>query len=193
MMPTHVTVAIDVDGVVSPLVDPLDPQRHERATGWSFRALPRQMMSRALVAEPIIQTLCELTGNAHGHRDRVTVRWHTSWHLDAPEVLAPALGIPGMTGGSEQLFASDAVWRATTDRWWKLEAVKHWLRDHPVDDDGSHELLVWIDDDIAYSISKGEIGEGLRRDPRLVMISPNTHIGIEPGELALMRSLTRLD
>ena len=52
---------------------------------------------------------------------------------------------------------------------------------------------MWLDDDIAYSISKGEIGDELQRDPRLVMISPDTHIGIEPGELALLRSLTRLD
>ena len=120
MVPTHVTVATDVDGVVSPLVDSRDPLRHERVTGWPFRTLPRQVMARALVAEPVIQTLLELTEGPTGKRDGVTVRWHTSWHLEAPEVLAPALGIAGLTGGAERLFASEAVWRATTDRWWKL-------------------------------------------------------------------------
>lgn len=193
MMPTHVTVAIDVDGVVSPFVDPLDPQRHERVTGWSFRSLPRRVMSRALVAEPIIQTLCELTGGEKGRRDGVTVRWHTSWHLEASEVLAPALGLLGMTGGTEQLFATEEVWRATTDRWWKLEAVKHWLHEHPVAADGSHELLVWIDDDINDALASGEIGDDLVGDPRLVMISPGIHTGINPAELAQLRSLAALD
>lgn len=43
------------------------------------------------------------------------------------------------------------------------------------------------------AIRSGEIGEDLRNDPRLVMISPDTQTGLEPGELTLLRSLTRLD
>lgn len=202
MHPTHVTVAIDIDGVLAPLVDwERDPKLHEIATGWPFRSL-QEVMLRTVVAEPVVQTLLELDApGACSAADAPSVRvlWHSSWWLQAAEELAPALGLAHLTGGLETMFATEDEYlgRSTgawaDDSWWKLRAVQRWLRDHPVDADGSHELLIWIDDDIAYSLEKGEISEGLTSDPRLVMVSPNTRTGIEPGELALLRALTRLD
>lgn len=156
-------------------------------------------MSKALVAEPIAQALLQLSSPRAGDEPIATVLWHTSWWLNAPEELAPALGLPGMTGGLERMFATEDEYLGRVketwadSRWWKLRAVERWLDEHQVDDTGEHELLIWIDDDIAYAIEKGEIGEDLQRDPRLVMISPDTHIGIEPGELALLRALTGLE
>jgi len=194
---TRITVAIDVDGVVSPMVDPRDPLFHEVETGQAFRTLPA--MLDAVVAEPIVQLLLELSGGESGdeapQRDLAAeVLWHTSWWLKAPEALAPALGLPGLTGGIERMFATRDEMLGRTGRpaseWWKLTAVERWLREHPVVD-GRHELLVWIDDDLDSAITRGEISADLVDDPRLVMISPPLRAGMGPGELTLLRSLTK--
>lgn len=95
------------------------------------------------------------------------------------------------------MFASRAEYlekpsTVSTSRWSKLAAVQRWLHEHPISAAGDHELLIWIDDDIGNSIRSGEIPAQLRSDPRLVMISPAIHTGINPDELALLRKLTRL-
>jgi len=199
-----VTVAIDVDGVLCPFVDPLDALRHERETGWKYSHLPR-VKDGVTVADPLVQTLSELVvAGAEGQggnevRDQVPRRvfWHSSWWLSAAELLAPALGLSGMSGGVERMFATEAELLGkpssiTSARWWKLAAIERWLHEHSITSAGEHELLIWIDDDINDAIASGEISTELQNDPRLVMISPGIHIGINPEELALLRGLTGL-
>lgn len=199
-----VTVAIDVDGVVCPFVDPLDPRHHERETGWAYTSYSRGSLE-AIAADPLVQTLFELGDSGGGNRGgasegapaAVAVLWHTSRWLDASERLAPSLGLPGLSGGAERMFATKDEFLGLTgaakpSRWWKLVAIERWLHEHPVGAAGEHELLVWIDDDIADAVRSGEIPAELQNDPRLVMISPAIHTGMNPRELALLRLLTGL-
>jgi hypothetical protein len=202
-----ITVALDVDGVICPVLDPRDSLRHERETGWSFTALPAVMFG-SVVAKPIVQTLFDLgvasagsEGGSEGAVARsssagIEVLWHTSWWVDAPESLAPALGLTHLSGSEEKLFATkdEFLGKAPTSSstWWKLAAVQRWLDEHPISASDHHDLLIWIDDDINDAVRSGEISTQLQRDPRLAMISPSIHIGINPAELALLRQLTNL-
>jgi hypothetical protein len=122
---TRITVAIDVDGVICPLVDSLDPLRHERETGWAYTALPTVMFG-SVIADPVVQTLFDLGGASAGGRDGsdgdaegcdevpMQVLWHTSWWLEAPESLAPALGLTHLAGGPERMFATDDEYHGRT-------------------------------------------------------------------------------
>lgn len=205
---TRITVALDVDGVVSPVVDPEDPLHHERQTGWSFTSLEGVMLG-SVVGDPVIQTLFDLgcagvveRGGSDG-RDTaaasgIEVLWHTSWWREAPESLAPALGLSALSGGIEKMFATEdeylgkshATW---SSNWWKLAVVERWLREHPITPAGEHDLLIWVDDEIDKAVRSGEIPPQLLGDPRLVTISPALHVGLNADELALLRSLTLLD
>lgn len=187
---THITVALDVDGVIAPLVDPEDADRAARETGWSFSPIPG-LGDELIAADPVVATLRALDAMSSSSAP-LTMLWHTSWWLEASRNLAPALELPAMTGRLERMFATETE-RRTGYPWWKLTAIERWLVEHPVRANGDHELLIWVDDDIEYAVRRREISLSMQRDPRLIRISPATHKGIEPGELALLRSLTGLD
>lgn len=184
-----ITVALDVDGVLLPLVDSDDASRHERETGWSFTQLEGQLPLTVAAAE-VLSTIRQLVSEEAPIP--TTVLWHTSWRYEASRSLAPTLDLPGLTGGEETQFATTLEYRNSSN-WWKLAAVERWLREHPVQPDGTFDRLIWIDDDAADSIRSGEISRSLLEDDRLVIITPSIHNGIEPGELALLRRLTGLD
>lgn len=194
-MSRSVTVALDVDGVVCPVVHPDDVAKVEARTGWAYPALPHPV-DRLVTAEPVRRTLVELEAASRGERSGseegpvLSLKWHTSWWRDAEALLAPALGLTSLAQNA--MFATDAEHDdgySSLGHWWKLTAVHRWLDEHQDGDD----LLVWVDDDIDYAIRSGEISAALVNHPRLAMISPATHRGINHLELARLRELTGLD
>ncbi|ROR76105.1 hypothetical protein SAMN06295974_3747 [Plantibacter flavus] len=198
-MSARVTVALDVDGVLCPMVDPDDPHLHERETGWEYSS-PAGLPS-CVIATPVVQTLLELGGEGVGHASRgrrakassnVEVLWHSSWRLEASQGLAPALGAGHLTGGADRMFATVHEYRDRGATWWKLVAIERWLQKNPATQAGPNPLLIWIDDDINAAVRSGEIAPELLRDPRVALISPATNIGINAVELALLRSLAGL-
>ena len=123
---TAITIALDVDGVIVPFVDPRQPLHHEEVTGWSYTDVDAGEPTLSPVADPVVQLLFDLedrcalrAGGGGVEADRgveagstaagvpVRVLWHSSWRSAAPRDLAPALGLTQLAGGIERQFATD--------------------------------------------------------------------------------------
>ncbi len=64
-------MALDVDGVLFPLIDPRDPQVPAEKTGWEYLTVENGVYPHAQVAEPVLQTLYEM-GAGSGVRTRTS-------------------------------------------------------------------------------------------------------------------------
>lgn len=193
-MSRKLTVALDVDGVVCPVMHPDDLQKVEARTGWGHAVLPHPV-DRFVIADPVWRTLveldaaCAVSGAGAVEGTELSVLWHTSWWREAEEVLAPALGLASLSKNA--MFATDEEHdggHSSLGHWWKLVAVKRWLDEHR----GTDDLLIWVDDDIDHAVKSGEIDEALISDPHLALISPTTYRGLNAAELARLRALTGL-
>lgn len=169
-----VTIALDVDGVVSP-VTPVSnnrPAMSEHDLGCSYTYLP-DIMTGALVSDDVVATLQRLH-----QKPEVTITWHTSWWDSASEDLAPALNLPSFS-----MFATDEEYADSSGKWWKLAAVERWLRQAR-----PNETLIWIDDDIAEAKSLRDIPDWVLSDPRLITVSPSIRRGLTTGDLNFITS-----
>lgn len=117
---THVTLFLDVDGVVSPLPEAGDvlPWADFRRVPHGFHCLVSRSMADALAALP------------------VRLVWLTTWEEMANEVIAPVLGWDRLEVVERKAHAEEP--------WWKLNAVEAHIK---ASDGGP---FIWIDDDIAF-------------------------------------------
>lgn len=160
------TIALDVDGVVSPVTPAGSGTPENVFDGWNYRMLSSRNFGAA-VSEEVIALLKTLMS------DGAKIKWHTSWREAAVTHLSPELEVPIF----EQFAESDAP--HSTGGWWKLEAVQQWLKDT----EGTVERLIWIDDGIVDSVASGQIPSNVLHHPRLSMISPQTYWGLSPADL----------
>lgn len=162
----NLTIALDVDGVLSPVAPVGSGQPENAFDGWVYRELSSRNFG-AVVGEDVIALFQTLVA------DGASIKWHTSWREAASTHLAPELGLPAF----EQFVDADSY--RLTEGWWKLKAVEKWL----ADTEGTPERLLWLDDDILDSIASGEISSELLQHPRLSMISPQVYWGLSPSDL----------
>lgn len=126
----NATIYLDVDGVINAIRNGTPSQKR---TGFKdFR--------RVTVRNYQIQYAQELVDwlNTTAARPGVTIVWLTTWEEQAPQELAPALGIHGQSW--EVLTGDQHAWQGRN--WWKLGAIRDHVGEHQPD------LAIWIDDDI---------------------------------------------
>lgn len=141
------------------------------------------------------------------------VLWHTPWWTDAAERIGPVLGLTHLSNPATSMFATwpeftgdPTVHRPQTATEppcrppWKLNAIERWLAEHPATVSAdphtgtttTHELLIWIDAHLHGDIDVGFLSHQLLNDPRLILISPDAHTGINAAQLTQLRALTAL-
>ena len=143
----RLTVAFDVDGVISPL--PFDERESE-----SYIDIPRAFNSRVTVE--VAELLRRLSDSP-----QVELLWHTSWRENAI-VFAEKLEFE-----PPQQFATEEEFRSP-EGWWKELAVRRWL----ADGDNAHRRLLWVDDDLFDSVAAGDVAHSLLEDERLSHLCP---------------------
>lgn len=169
------TIALDVDGVVSPVcgVYKSRPASLQDDLGWAYSYFP-EIMTGTLVADDVVSAIQQLHQNPE-----VAIAWHTSWWNSAAEDLAPALNLP-----SFPMFATEAeYWHPSTSNW-KLDAVVRWLRQAAPND-----TLIWVDDEISNMAAGASMPEWIKQDPRLITVCPNTRIGLTPSDINFITSV----
>lgn len=162
---TELTIALDVDGTLSPVTGMGTGEPANKFDNWTYKVLSGRNFGAA-VANDVVALLKTLA------RDGATIKWHTSWGDAAPNYLGPELDLPPF-----ELFSP--VVGSSTARWWKMEAVEEWI----AATEGTDQRLVWIDDDIDDAVFSGEIPSELLQHPRVSMISPNVYWGLSPSDL----------
>ena len=164
-----VTIACDIDGVLAPIS-----------------------------LEPDLTTIIELPRVNHGthvllagiralkmwHHLGAVVSWHSTWRPPYTDDLARTVYLPDFPvfATEDEFLCPEPDERA----WWKLSAIKRWLRDHP---DAQTAQLIWIDDDIDDAIREGEISPELLDDPRLKIISPTPDTGLTAENITTVTEL----
>lgn len=143
----ELVVALDVDGVISPL--PFD-EREDR----SYLDIPRAFSAR--VPQEVAHLLLRLSSSP-----QVELLWHTSWREHAV-VFAEELGFE-----PPEQFATVEEHRSA-EGWWKEVAVRRWLSEEA----NAHRRLLWLDDDMFDSFATGEVASSLLSDERLSHLCP---------------------
>lgn len=171
----NLTIALDVDGALSPITGMGTGLPENTFDGWSYRVLsPRNF--GASVADEVIAALKSL--RAAG----ASIEWHTSWDDRAQSGLGPEVELPDL-----ELFADRSG--LPTDGWWKAAAVANWLEAT----EGTDERLIWIDDDISEAVFAGEIPSSIIHHPRVSMVSPHSYWGLSPADLEAIVSAAHGD
>lgn len=165
----NLTIALDVDGVLSPITEAGSGTPENAFPDFEYRILSSKNFGAA-VAEEVIATIQTLIN------DGVNVQWHTSWREMANECLAPELGFAPLDS-----FTDDETFR-NKQGWWKLEAVKKWI----ADTEGTSKRLLWIDDDIADAVYSGEVTPDVLHHPRVSIVSPRAYWGLSPHDLEVI-------
>lgn len=172
-----VVVAIDIDGVVSPVMLPEDlPALRERTPGlhWEARA---DESGESLVAREVLDLLADL-----GAAEHVDARWNSSWWTSSTawNDAAGTAHWPMLASEDEYLGRRDDP-LAPVD--WKLMPVlRHVASDDP-------RRLVFVDDEMEFSLSR--TNERDRRlilsDRRVVLVETRTETGLLPHQIRRLR------
>ncbi|MCQ9389644.1 HAD domain-containing protein [Brevibacterium sp. 50QC2O2] len=167
----HVTVFLDVDGVLNSF--PVPPQR--------FRAEKRRAVfawNYELHYRPrIVKMLDHLVDT-----QLADIVWLSTWSDRCRTEIEPALqfkhSYPAMTmpDQSYNRLANDPL------SWWKARIVREWLDEH------DHDRAVWVDDDLVAPGTREYFAD--RYGERLLMVAPPFATGLTEEHLALIRDFT---
>lgn len=155
-------LALDVDGVLCPVFAP--GELPDSWPNWS-----QKLREGIAISEEVLTWLKSLE-----ERKRVRVGWLTTWGARAAEQLAPAYGLP------EWPVLNTVEEHVRSTGWWKLSTVTRLL-------EAGHTVL-WVDDDLDYSRSGGELDE-LLATGRLTYVSPEYTMGLTAEDLEHIDSL----
>lgn len=155
-------IYLDVDGVINALA--------RRQPEWVWG--PRE--AKCVNGYPITWSpnlVAALNGVAK--TPGIGVYWLTTWCHDAPQKLAPALGIDG----TQWPVVGYEHWRRSTGLpWWKHRAIVEHLHDF----DGP---VLWIDDD--HGVDPACVA-WLAGQPQILAMAPNSSTGITRAEFDLI-------
>jgi hypothetical protein len=85
--------------------------------------------------------------NNLANQTNVEIVWATDWVSDAPELLAPAIGLHGENW---TVLEASASRMADSYPWWKMEEIENHFINTEV------ETAIWADDNIRYASGIGE-------------------------------------
>lgn len=158
-------IALDVDGVVCPLVDPMAGM----PTVWPKPAWTQTTDGEThgvAAATPVLAFFTRLH-----EAGRADIAWHTSWRDRAPRHLAPALGLPAWP-----VLATQEEYISATG-WWKTRAIERML--------AQGRKVIWIDDDIPYSESIGDL-DSVKAHAGLFTVASEVMEGLTQAHLTLI-------
>lgn len=165
-MNTLPLIALDVDGVVSPI----SGHSHFPEPALLFWDVEDFCQAQSpgsfglYSAKPVLEFLREI------HEEgRANIKWHTSWRENAPKILGPDLNLPDWP-----VFEDNGAWKNSSG-WWKLDPISALVK--------SGEKVIWVDDDINDAVVSGEISTSLIESPGLHIISPDVHVGLTKADL----------
>jgi hypothetical protein len=149
-------VIVDVDGVVSPV---------HGHTVWGDDQKAGNVFGPAFVSPAMCARLDLLAS-------RVPCWWLTSWDQEMRDAMYP---FPGRD------WPTLAVQPQSVGRsWWKWEAVKAWLSQHP-----RLQSVVWCDDHLGSGTRRARVRSQLQqRGLHVLLIAPQTSVGLTPDHLA---------
>lgn len=174
---------LDIDGVLNSLLK--KPPAHAwtpqdwRTAIHTFRGVDWPL----LWAEPVVEWL-----NSLG--DRVEVRWHTTWQLQATEY-AKIVGLPvdwaiaecpeyTQAAANWSEFAKTQI-HARRSTWWKFNTGERVLTEEK-------RPLIWIDDDLTLKTGRIQRKDLASHGPKACLISPDGHTGIMPKHIAIVEN-----
>jgi cyclopropane fatty-acyl-phospholipid synthase-like methyltransferase len=168
------TLYLDVDGTLSPFSS--GPPRQN--TGWkgdwrTVKVGPYDM----LYSVELVDRLNELA-----KLPDVEIVWATDWLSEAPELLAPAIGLHGENWAVLEASASRM---ADSYPWWKMEEIEKHFTDTEV------EVALWADDNIRYASGIDAWRE--RLGPNFYTMHLDKHHGLtKKNMVSIENALTRL-
>lgn len=175
---------LDIDGVVN--AASLNPPTNIWAEGeWiTTRVRTGENNWGILAAKPVLEFLRRI------HFDGLAeIRWHTTWQDDA-HILAEALDLPYWPVAYAPEFQLGSRWVAQAIReglpsWWKIPAAQRVVRDEK-------RPLVWIDDDITWSLRKYDVDRELLLYNDALLISPDSICGVTRKQVKIINRFLEL-
>ena len=159
-------IALDVDGVISPLGGQ-DHFPEAALVAWNADDLIQAKSSEAFglyAVKPVLDFLSTV------HNDgRAAIHWHTSWRTRAPKILAPDFKLP------EWPLLNDNGAYHSSKGWWKLDTIEATISE-------GHRVI-WLDDDVSDAVNSGEIGLELTSNKNLHIVSPDVMVGLTQTDL----------
>jgi hypothetical protein len=161
---------LDVDGVIN-VVARKPPTHIWYADAWvETQVRTGEHNYRILAAQPVLDLLERI--HVEGLAE---IRWHTTWQNDT-EILADALCLPSWPVAHAPEFRGGLAWisariRNELNPWWKVPAAERVVREEK-------RPLIWLDDDITWSLRRYNVDRELRDYAPTLTISPDEKIGL---------------
>jgi len=164
------TLYLDVDGTLSPF----SSGAPKKNTGWKgdWRTVKVGAYDMLYSVE-LVDRL-----NALAELPDVEIVWTTDWLTDAPEFLAPAIGLHGENW---TVLEASASRMADIYPWWKMEEIENHFQNTGV------EAAIWADDNIRYASGMDEWR--MRLDYKVVSLHPDKHHGLTRKHIQSIEAL----
>lgn len=162
---TDTDIYLDVDGVLN-AVSVRDPE----SWGWGGSNVVRANGFSIRYSPVAVERL-----NALAARPDVHMRWLTTWLNDAPQLLAPMIGLEGQGWPVLGQDEHDDAMRSGVGPWWKFSAVRRHF-------ETTGHRAVWIDDDLGYDEQARGWAAPYVDDGSLLLVQPLTHVALTKAE-----------
>lgn len=166
---------LDIDGVINAVSKAL-PAHVWPTLAWDRAEYAFNGEQLPLLwSKPVVEYLTELD-----LRERVEIRWHTTWQATASEFGA-LVGLPefpiaqaGEYMANPSLFAKQQL-LAGKPNWWKYPAAERVLTEE-------ERPLIWVDDDITWKVPR-VYRDAMAKLGTVLIVSPDKVTGLIPRHL----------
>ncbi len=158
---------LDVDGVLNAVMDPATiPDEYTAVNNHDYAIVYRQS---------VVDRIASLHESG-----RVEVRWLTTW-MHRANTLARGIGLPEFA-----VEGDPEVWIERPGTWWKSTVAQR------IDAECPAAPLIWTDDDLDYSVGRGEVDWLAGRVTPTLAITTDWRIGLSDYDMDRIESFLAL-